>query len=133
MSMRSITEHFAYIGASLTNARYCWGAQRSSDKAIFLRVWVDEGKKVEGRMSFAVLKDEYNVSLGKPERQGHLELIKAGAPCYLIVCTAKNPKGEERAIKTYNDRELWVGGQVFTHEGHTYIEALERIPTESVK
>lgn len=43
------TELFAYLRAPLSNPRWSWGSVRAADGAVFLLVWQDEHKKIEGK------------------------------------------------------------------------------------
>jgi hypothetical protein len=44
----TLTGLFASLGAPLANQRWSWGAVRPTDGAVILRVWQDEGRKIDG-------------------------------------------------------------------------------------
>jgi hypothetical protein len=50
----TISSLFQSLGAPLANTRWSWGAQRSSDGAVFLRVWQDLKFIQEGRAYYMV-------------------------------------------------------------------------------
>jgi hypothetical protein len=46
----TLSQLFEQLGAPLANVRWSWGAVRESDSAVFLRVWQDECRPIDGRM-----------------------------------------------------------------------------------
>ena len=50
----STSSFFASLGAPLVNSRWSWGARRSSDGAIFLRVFQEEKWIADGRLHMAI-------------------------------------------------------------------------------
>jgi hypothetical protein len=128
----SISEYFRRLGAPLTNHMWSWGAERASDRAVFLRVWQDQERKVEGRWYTLVLHDKNAApdpgNLGRLERVDHIKRIQAGAKCFLVMCEAKDVTAEPRSIKSFNDRDLFAGGQVVELDGDWWIERAGRVP-----
>ena len=111
----SISSLFKLLGAPLANSRWSWGAQRASDGAVFLRVWqdlklIDE----EGRhyMMVATASTNEDDNLGYQERLRHVQSIRSGAPCFMVMCSAKDPETEPRAIAGFDDESIFVGGDV---------------------
>jgi hypothetical protein len=100
--MLSLTEMFASLGAPLANQRWSWGAERQNDGAVFLRVWQDESRKLDGRRSVRLTANAFFAekpdNLGNAERLRHVELIRSGRPAYLVMCVAVDPKVEPRTI-----------------------------------
>ncbi len=134
--MLSLTEMFAALGAPLTNQRWSWGAERQSDGAIVLRVWQDECSKIEGHHAVRITATEYFEdkpnNLGNTERLKHVELIRAGRTVYLVMCAAVDTKVEPRAIAHFNDKEVFVGGRLFDHEGDAWVELQTRKPVSEL-
>jgi hypothetical protein len=120
----SISQLFASLGAPLANNRWSWGAQRPSDGAVFLRVWQDLKFIDDLGPSFMVLS-HYAVgdsgSLGGEERAKHVESIRQGSPCYMVMCVARDVEDPRRQIKEFDDRDIFIGGAlVDTFPGHPF-------------
>jgi hypothetical protein len=132
----SITSFFQRVGAPLVNTRWSWGALRPSDGAVFLRVWQDH-KFVENQQ-LHVLLDRDAISEPDPRHQGHqerrqhIEKIRAGAPCFLIMCTAVDTAIEPRKIAFFNDDDVFVGGKLVDRDGSVWIEVTGRRPVSAV-
>jgi hypothetical protein len=90
----TLTDFFTYLGAPLVNKRWSWGAVRPSDGAVFLRVWQDEGRKMEGswftQVTFTKFSAENIASLGYAEGLEHIASIRDGKPSYMIMCLARD-------------------------------------------
>jgi hypothetical protein len=149
----SISSLFRAVGAPLVNARWSWGSQRASDGAVFLRVWQDLKFMSDGLSYYMVdahSKDERH-SPGYPERQRHVESVRAGASCYLVMCTAKHVESSPREISDFNAEELFIGANVldtppdfvfpprtmphvlyYAEDGATWILRGSRVPVSSV-
>ena len=127
----SPSELFRRLGAPLVNVVWSWGAVRTSDGAVILRVWQDRERKVDGRWytritHHAVFVDD-PANLGWQERLGHVAKIRDGARCYLVMCEAKDVEASPRAIKSFNDRDLFVGGELREMDGDWWIERAGRV------
>jgi hypothetical protein len=135
--MLSLTEMFSSLGAPLANSRWAWGAERPSDGVVFLRVWQDECSRLDGKSFVRVTAHEFFKdrpdNLGFAERLSHLSLLRAGTPCYMIMCHAEDTKAHPRSIAGYNDRELFVGGSVIEFDGDTWIELKARVPVSHLR
>jgi hypothetical protein len=135
--MLSITDMFKSLGAPLVNPLWSWGAERSADGAIFLRVWQDRCATVRGRRSVRITSNAYfrdkPDSLGNAERMRHVDLIRSGRPAYLLMCTVEDPSAHPRAIAKYNDAEVFVGGELIDHEGDAWLVLAERRPVAKVR
>lgn len=108
-------DFFAMLGAPLVNPRWSWGAVRKSDGAVILRVWEDNVQTRNGREFVRVARERppsHPLSHGARERLKHLELIRAGTPCYLIMCQAVDLAARPRRVKRFNARELFPGAAV---------------------
>ena len=135
----SISAFFRELGAPLKNVRWSWGARRSKDGVVFLRVWQDRKRFEDGRTFYLLdgRDDENRADPGYRERQQHIESVRSGARCYLIMCTVKDPDARPRSIQDFNSSELFVGGDLAIkdwrgHEG-VWIELLGRVPVQSVR
>src|SRR5690349_5448881 len=99
------TDFFKWLGAPLKNNQWSWGAARAKDGAVFLRVWQDESTQVDGRTLMRLTNREVSTSrradLGYRERLTHLDLVRAGAHCYLIMCVARDPRSAPRTIESF--------------------------------
>jgi hypothetical protein len=111
----SISDLFAYLGAPLINKRWSWGSVRPSDGAVFLRVWQDlkfidsEGRRY---MQICGLYEDDSATPGYPERVQHTEAIREGAPCFMVMCVAADTETPKRQIISYDDKDIFVGGDV---------------------
>ncbi len=125
----SLTEFFHRLGAPLANSRWSWGGVRP-DGAVFLRVWQDRTRQIDGKPhAMLTHHSKYADSpqnLGYQERLRQVELIQSGAPCFLVMCRAKDPKAAPRAIASFNVGEVFVGGASREVDGDTWIELAGR-------
>jgi len=128
---------FKYLGAPLVNSRWSWGAVRPGDGAVFLRVWQHEIRKSGARYLARVtaIADYQSVAsdLGFAERMRHVELIKGGARSFMIMCEAKDVHAEPRTIAKFNEREVFVGGNIEAADGEWWLEMASRQPVRSVR
>jgi hypothetical protein len=114
------------LRAALANARWSWGAVRQADQAVFLRVWQDEKIRRNGRLYMRLTASAYYAehasNLGWQERLRHLELVKEGAPCYMVMCVAVDPSAEQRVLLDFNRDEVFVGGELIEHDNDWWLE-----------
>jgi hypothetical protein len=127
----SPSEFFRRLGAPLVNVVWSWGAVRGSDGVVFLRVWQDRERKVDGKWYTMLAHHEVFVedptNLGWQERLAHVARIREGAPCYLVMCEAKDVNASPRASKSFNDRDVFVGGALVDMDGDWWIERTGRV------
>lgn len=80
---------FHSLDAPLKNARWSWGATRS-DGAVILRQWTtDTEVHDDGHEYVRIARGTRAPSArqhGWRERLAHIELIRAGAPCFVVLC-----------------------------------------------
>lgn len=130
------TQYFEWLGAPLVNIRWSWGSLRS-DGILFLRVWQDETIRHEGIRYVRVTRhsafvgDESN--LGYQERLKHLEMIRKGARCYLVMCEPDTEKLPERVIKDFNSDELFEAGRLAEIDGDSWLELKSRTTAMSLR
>jgi hypothetical protein len=121
----SITTLFKRLGAPLANSRWSWGGVKE-DGSVVLRVWQDEAKRTsEGTWMRITAHREFANNpndLGYAERCRHVELIRAGAPCYLVICVACDTKATPRSIKSFDATGLRVGGAISEMGDETWIQ-----------
>jgi len=129
MSERSITQFFSALKAPLRMMRQSWGAVRD-DGAVFLRVWQDRCEMHDGvRCVQLTHLEKYggdSSNFGYNERLTHVEMIRDGAPCYLVMCLAKDTEASPRDIKSFNDT-IFVGGELKQFEGDWWIELAGKV------
>ena len=118
------------LGAPLVNSRWSWGAVRTMDGKVFLRVWQDQTRRIEGVRYVEVANHEH-VSGGKEkngydERLRHIEAIRGGSQSVLVMCRVKDPKASPRSIQSVDDRDVFIGGQIVELDGRTWLELAER-------
>jgi hypothetical protein len=131
------TQYFKWLGAPLVNPRWSWGSVRS-DETVFLRVWQDETLKHEDKRYYmrvtkheAFAQDQDN--LGYQERLKHIELVRKGAKCYLVMCEANPEKLPEREIKDFNANEVFLAGTLIELNGDFWLEYTSRIPSRTIR
>ncbi|MCY1397506.1 hypothetical protein D9M71_125140 [compost metagenome] len=131
------TDLFKLLGAPLANSRWSWGGIRAEDGAVFLRVWQDRKRKHDGHWYMMVTHHEKYAgneeNLGYKERLDHVERIRKGAPCYMVMCCAEDESATPRKVKSFNSDEVFVGGYVVELNGDTCVEMVERRSVASVR
>ena len=90
---------------------------------MFLRVWQDlKFIDEEHRTYFLVCgpssDDTENENLGYQERVRHTESIRSGAPCFMVMCSAKDLEAPKRMIKEFDDVDIFVGGDIVETPSH---------------
>ena len=133
----ALSDLFAYLGAALKNTRWSWGAVRTCDGSVFLRVWQDECGTVNSIRVVRITDNKYFAntpdSHGYIERLQHIDLIRSGSPSFLIMCLAQNVGANPRVIHSFNDREIFVGGRLIDHDGDVWLEMVRRVPVADVR
>jgi hypothetical protein len=71
-------------------------------------------------------------NLGYQERLKHVELIRGGARCYMIMCVAKDVLAAPREMQSFNSKEVFVGGEVINLNGDTWVEVVGREPLAKI-
>jgi hypothetical protein len=131
------TAFFASLGAPLRNPRWSWGAVRPEDGAVFLRVWQDRmrdhlGSRFDQLTHHARYRDDPN-NLGYRERLEHVELVRGGRRCYLIVCEAAEPDARPRELRQFDHTQVFPGGRVVELDGDWWIEVGPGLPVGEVR
>lgn len=133
-----MTEFFIRLGAPLKNAMWSWGSVRNSDSTIFLRVWQDRTKTINGKTHYMVLhtsKHADTSGLGYSERKEHIDLIQAGAPCFLVICIPVDRDSSPRKVLRCKMDVLFKAGNspVVGDDGNLYLERFEGVHFDQVK
>lgn len=130
------TQLFKKLGAALRNVRWSWGAVRESDGAVFLLVWQDRIKPIDGKqyvqVSHRAKYADNPDNRGHVERQQHIALIMSGSPSYLVMCIAKDVKAKPRTVGSFFDDEVFSGGELVENDGEQWLELRNRIPVSRV-
>ncbi len=64
---------------------------------------------------------------GYRERLQHIERIRSGAKCYMVMCLANDKEATPREIQSFNDRQVFVGGDLKEADGDTWVLLADRI------
>ncbi len=130
------TQYFEWLGAPLANTRWSWGSVRD-DGVVFLRAWQDETVKLDGKRYIWVVQHSAFVddqsNLGYQERIKHVDLVRAGAKCYIVMVEADSAKLPERIIKSYDSDDVFAAGSLREHDGGDWIELLQRVPASQIR
>src|SRR5687768_14907957 len=70
--------------------------------------------------------------LGYQERAKHVDLVKAGVKCFLVMCVVQDQTVLPRTIKSFNDRDIFIGGELRERDGDTWIAMAGRTPAEQL-
>jgi hypothetical protein len=140
MSRGSISSFFESLGAPLKNIRWSWGAVRR-DGTVVLRVWNDFIQVIDGEECALV---DYKPKpgrkeLGYRERLEHVNLLRSGRPCLMVLCTAEDDShhvpdtGVVRRIVAFEAQTVLVGGGLVRQsDGRVWMRIADRRPAASV-
>jgi hypothetical protein len=127
---------FEMLGAPLANARWSWGAVRESDGAVLLRVWRDQIRTHGGKQLVQLLRQVSKApgsqERGLRERIEHVERIRSGARCLLVICEVEDAAARPRRVKHFNAKELFPGGPLKEIDGDVWVELLPAVPVEEL-
>lgn len=133
----TLTDLFSYLGTPLANQRWSWGAVRISDGAVFLRVWQDEQRKIDGswftQITFTEFSKANPSNLGYAERLKHVELIRSGSPSYMVMCQARDIGANPREVASFDRNDVFVGGRLIDINGDYWLERSARRPVSVVR
>ena len=122
------------LGADLRNSRWSWGSVDPATNRVYLRIWDDECREVNGHEYALLLRPSpRGKSPGYAERQVHVALIQEGAEGYGVVCTAEEPLAEgPRTIKTFDSTHLIEFGPLVELEEGTCALVQGRVPVDTL-
>jgi hypothetical protein len=130
------SDFFKSLGAPFANSRWSWGAIRGTDQVLFLRVWQDETRKLDGKLHVMVTAYKWYATeptnLGHMERLRHVKAIRGGTRTFAVMCVAEDPDASPRVIQKFNQDELFVGGNLRTEDGEEWLELTDRVPISLV-
>lgn len=133
--MTSLTDLFARFGAPLANSRWSWGSVRP-DGTVFLRVWTDEMKSVEGRRYVRLINRrayaDADDNLGYVERSEHVRMLTDGAAGYAILCRAAEPRARSREIVSFDAQTAFRLGDIAVFDGDEWGEVVERVAVRAI-
>jgi len=97
---------------------------------VVLRVWQNETMRRDDGMwiqltHHAEFADRQH-DLGYQERNRHVEQVQAGASCFMVMCEARDLNEVPRVIKSFNNRELFRGGELQVIGGDVWIKVVAR-------
>jgi hypothetical protein len=99
---------------------------------VVLRVWQDKKRKIDGKWCMMVTHhDKYTdnpENLGYQERCSQVTQVKAGARCFMIMCLVAGPEAAPRIIKSHNEKDLFIGGEIIEQDGDSWVNMAERKP-----
>jgi len=135
--MLSQTEFFQSLGAPLQDFRRSWGGVRAGDSAIFLRVWQDETRRIDGKLYTMITARKWfaddPANFGNSERLRHVEAIRAGASAFAVMCLAEDPSASPRTIRSFDDRDLFIGGGLMAFEGEEWLELVDKVSVSKLR
>jgi hypothetical protein len=134
--MMSQKAFFEMLGAPLHSHVWSWGAIRKSDGIVFLRVWKDQIESHDGANFVRILSAPRNTQSatkpGRKERVEHIDRIRKGASCYLVVCEAHPDFDRPRRIGSFNRKHVFSAGVLQEFDGNCYIQMLDAVAVEEV-
>ena len=132
----SMADLFQKLGAPLKNTRWSWGAV-SEEGDVYLRVWVDEFRKIDDKQTVRVTRHRTSGSnpenVGHKERLEHVAQIGAGAKSFCILCVAKDPNSHPRELASFDKKSIFVGGKLIQDGEDFWLELTQRINVDELK
>jgi hypothetical protein len=124
---------FRRLNAPLSHNR-AWGAVRD-DGTVVLTVWEHELREFDGAQYGQATHYDRHGDKPKPppehtKRIAHVELVKGGDPCLLIVNRAEEPDAVVRTVADVIEDEVFRGGRWREHDGEVFIELGDAVPVE---
>lgn len=119
-SNMTMTEFFRdVLQAPLRNHRQSWGAVAEDGRIVFLRAWTDRVETIQGRKCVQVLRPGWQPTrFGYGERERHLELVRQGAECFVVMCDPVSPTDTaSRAVKCCHMHAMFRGGALVEDGG----------------
>jgi hypothetical protein len=118
------------LGANLSNPRWSWGAYNPITNRLFLRVWRDQKKIIDGKEVIAICsKNSKSKSRGYPERIRHVDNLRKGIEGFGVICDNKiNELKNERSIKHFDSDSLLQFGKIIEKGNYIYAQIVNRIP-----
>jgi hypothetical protein len=109
---------------------------READGTVFIRVWQENVRTHAGREFVRIWQQKRGAidptEHGRHERLRHVEMIRGGARCYLIMCEAVDWAAKPRRVRRFNTKEIFPGGAVQQFDGDWWVELLPALPVEDL-
>lgn len=61
-----------------------------------------------------------------------MDLVRSGAPSYLIMCEVVDPDAVPRKIASFDTEKVFPGGRIVEDDGEFWLEVLPGVPAEEV-
>src|ERR1035437_3514342 len=128
-SVIKITRFFEEtLGVKLHNPQQSYGATDPANNRVFLKVWENEQVEDADGVKFQIYWKDGKKSNGKTERLKHIDAIRRGAKCFGVLGEFFDPKAERMKIKTFDDEQLLLLGNLSEDDSYTYAQVLRRFP-----
>jgi putative restriction endonuclease len=132
MNRMSMSRFFGLLGAPLNNVMWSWGSQRS-DGTVVLRQWETDVFIGDDGREYVVVAHNNQPAVGRGqngwrERLRHIESMRSGARCLIVMLAAKDPSAPSKRIKTFDVHNVVVGGGLVTKNGMTCVPVADRRP-----
>jgi putative restriction endonuclease len=130
MANMNISEFFVnMLGANLANPRWSWGAFNPNTNQLFLRVWKDQLKSVNGIERISIIRTAWKgTSAGFEERKRHIQVLRNGAEGYGVLCVAKDLGATgARRISKFDGDTLLRFGKLIDSAGRVYARVIGRV------
>jgi hypothetical protein len=94
-----------------------------------LVAWQDLMEKIDSCLCAQVTFGNKDASsAGAKERMRHISMIQNGAHCYVISAIAKDRTAARRTVQDCRDDAVYVGGEVFDHNGELWVKLGNLLP-----
>ena len=130
MSRMTMSRFFELLGAPLANILWSWGAQKG-DGYVFLRQWDTDVFIKDGREFVIIAHNDRPAGPrehGWRERQRHIDAIRSGKDCRIVMLKAQDPSARTKRIRTFDPLHIIVGGELVMKDGMTCVSVAERRP-----
>jgi len=132
---KGITRFFREtLGLELKDHRQSWGEIDLNFNRVFLQVWEDQVEEDGNGAKVQVYwKKRRSKSRGYDKRIEHLETIERGAVGIGILCEAINPQSAKRGIKTFDDEQLLLLGDLSEDDNFRYARIVKSFPISELE
>ena len=107
------------------------------DGSVVLRAWQDQVFRKDNKTFIRLTKhsafEDSPDNLGYKERIEHLKKVEGGSKCFLVMCRAVDTRNKPREIASFNSEDIFVGGELLSHEGDQWIELADRKPWRMIE
>ena len=134
-STGGITEFFRRLGAPLRNPLWSWGPVGNNGQ-VFLRQRETDVRTDEDGREYVIVAGNDRPAGGRgqngwTERKRHIEMIRAGAKCFVILVVSDTPDLPGRRISKFNVSEIVEGGEVVRKGEATCVMVANRLPVSA--